>query len=75
MTDTASIFEAEAAAALARWCGHLKAGMAAADEAANALAKTDRAELVRSLEKLLELERMVAVRAELLGKRVAEGSP
>lgn len=68
-----SLFEAEAAGVLHRAHGHASALGSALDEAASVLMHTDRTELRRQLEKLRELERMVAVRVELMAKRIASG--
>lgn len=73
--EQVSLYEAEAAGVLRRAHGHARALGAALDEAAGSLAMTDRRDLQRQLDKLRELERMVAVRVESMAKRVEEGSP
>lgn len=69
-----TLFEAEAAGVLRRAHGHAVALGAALDEAASVLSRTERAELARQLDKLRELERVVAVRVDLLAKRIEEGA-
>jgi hypothetical protein len=70
-----TLYEAEASAVLRRADGHATALGAALDEAASVLAMARREDLSRALDRLRELERIVAVRVHALARRVAEGEP
>lgn len=74
MTDVQiTMNEAEAASVLQRASGHAKDLAAALGEATSAVERTDRDDVARALGKLIELQRLVAVRLDLLTKRVAAG--
>jgi hypothetical protein len=69
-----TIHEAEAVGVLQRAHNHATALDTALNEAANALAMAKRDDLIRQVNNLRELERLVAARIDLLAERVAEGS-
>lgn len=69
----ATLFEAEAAALLQRAVENGQARGALLDQASSVLRAAKLDDMVRALDKLRELERVVAVRVELIAKRVAEG--
>jgi hypothetical protein len=69
----ASLHEAEAHAALERARNHSRALGATLDEAAHALTLSRLEDFERQLAKLIEWQRFVAVRLDLLAKRVGAG--
>lgn len=67
------MFEVRAFAALRRGEEHGKALEAAMAEASHALAEAGLDDLVRQLEKVIELQRFASVRVTLMAQRVARG--
>lgn len=75
LPDVPTPFEVQAFTALQRATEQARALGATMDEAEHALAEAGLDDFERQLARLIEWRRFIAVRLELLAKRVAGGSP